>query len=242
MFSSERGSRKRETGWQPYKAKKTLKNGLGGPNIMKTKLFVFVLICGLLLSACSIDVPAMGLKLNGTPVPALSVEIRVAGESTEVPAVDSPTAIATLMPTSGAPAQEKTQVVPPADPAKTATCLDADLFIAKLNKYHLTDRNDVRPVINWLKTLGNSTEVKAGDTVANAEDGFTIFYTEKDIAPERFSKTGNGTIVALFGGGRGTIIAIYDTGFIASVDGTAITGWCMRVNPDSDLTYWGGKK
>jgi len=77
-----------------------------------------VLVLALVLSACSMNIPALGISIDGTPVPALRIDINPASASTATATVDplaatatgcstpcgataTPTATATICPTNG---------------------------------------------------------------------------------------------------------------------------------------------
>lgn len=128
------------------------------------------------------------------------------------------------------------QINIPAPSAQTG-CVDPDALIAKLNQFHTVDENDVTPITSWLDSLGVGTAVHSGDSVHAWKDS-TIMWTTADIEPRKFTKTSaGGTLVALFGGGRGTIFAMYDGDWIMPVDGV-VAPMCGRVNPSADLDYW----
>lgn len=192
---------------------------------MSKKLFVFVSLVVMsifALTACSFTVTLDGpANIAGTQVVPGTYKVSV--DKVEGASI-SPTAACTSAPVS--------------------TCnANVDEFINQLNTWHDKNRNDVTPVISWLNTK-KYIEVTAGSTIPRPQDGFLVFYTQTDLDPARIINTDKGTVVAYFGGGKGTVFGAYDTAITVPVSGRYIVDWCIgneagRLNPAADLNYWG---
>ena len=126
-------------------------------------------------------------------------------------------------------------------PNQQVSCYDTTALVNKLNSAHQTDANNVQPVLDLLNSVTTKQAVKAGETVPNGTNGSVIYWTTADVGEDKFvTSDPNGVVVALMGGGAGTVLMFYDSNVTVPEDGYFLSDLCARINPTAELTYWPG--